>query len=169
MSVTQPVPSSVTVSLPKLLIRAGGGGYRVADAVPPALGESPVASRLAMGIVLSGDDVILVPGEGGSLGLPVTRVGDSETPAGAISCKLVASIGTAPLRSTLAVEAWDGRGDAVTVTQAFICDMPADGKWRGESPRVSLRTVIGNGGTDAVSHRLGADETAILRTLFPYG
>lgn len=164
-TLSQPTPSSVTVSLPKLILRTNGEPFEVVPELPGEVLGLPVAHAAAKGIILRGDDVLLLHGDAGTWCLPGCDLSDGEEPSDAIRRGLAAMTGFPVGRATHAVSAWEACGTEARVTHAFLCEGGHDGERHSVNPRLGWRPMgVAVAGADG-----HACDMAILRTLFPYG
>jgi len=120
---TEQAPSSVVVALPKLVAKTGSEPFRVVDELPSEMKEVAPVRRMARGIVLRDDDMLLVrQGLTGMWSIPGGGVEENETPSQAVIRELHEETGLVIRRATQALVAWERYGDDVYETHVFLCD-----------------------------------------------
>lgn len=124
---TEQVPSSVVVALPKLVVRTDDEPFRVVDELPGEVTGVTPARRMARGIVLRGDEILLVrQGLTGLWSIPGGGVEEGEDPSEAVTRELLEETGFVASRATHALGMWERYGDDVYETQVFLCDGTQD-------------------------------------------
>jgi ADP-ribose pyrophosphatase YjhB (NUDIX family) len=122
------VTSSVTVALPKTLLRIGDEPYRVVGEIPQEIAAMRPVRVTARGIALHGDDMLCVrQGLTGMWAIPGGGTEPGETPDDAVAREMLEETGFAVTRATHAVSTWELYGDRLYVTLTFLCEGQQDG------------------------------------------